>query len=180
MNKQVIEADEVILLENEVTRDDIKGNVHLTLTSKKILFEQRIIKGIIKKQEVKKLVDSIALSHIKVYEGNVQANQKNQKVSIQTLEENVVLTFVTKTDASKFTSKVIDTITGTTKVKRIMNKVKEVRESVDETLGDGATSMFLKAGAKAAVAFTPLPKGKKAAKAVKTAKKAVTAMLNNK
>lgn len=180
MEKQIIADDEVILLEYDVTRDDIKGDVHLTLTSKKILFEQKIMKGIIKKQKVKKLVDAIELNHIKLYEGNVQACQKNECVSIQTLEENIVIKFSSKNDAAKFTNKVIDTVTGTTKVKRIMNKVKEVRESVDETLGDGATSMFLKTGAKVAVAFTPVPKGKKAAKVVKTAKKAVTAILNSK
>lgn len=180
MEKQIIADDEVILLEYDVTRDDIKGNLHLTLTSKKILFEQKMIKGLIKKQEIKKLVDSIELSHIKIYEGNVQAIQNNQSVSIQTLEENIVVTFSTKNEASKFVSKVVDTTTGTTKVKRLMNKVKKVREDFDETLGDGATSMFLKTGAKVAVAFTPVPKGKKAAKVVKTAKKAVTAILNDK
>jgi len=180
MGKQVIDEDEVILLQYEVVREDIKGKLYLTLTSKKILFEQKVIKGLIKKQEIKKLVDSIELSHIKLYEGSVQASQKNECVTIQALEENIVVKFASKNDASKFTNKVVDTVTGTTKIKRIMDKVKEVRESVDETLGDGATSMFLKTGAKVAVAFAPLPKGKKAAKVVKTAKKAVTAMLNDK
>ncbi len=176
--EQTLEADEVIILENVVTREDIKGDLHLTLTSKRILFEQKIVKGLIKKQEFKKMLDVIELSHIKTYSDKLQVKQKNECVDVQTIEENIVIKFLNKKDATKFASMVVDAATGTTKVKRAMDKVKKARESVDETLGDGATSKAVKTVVTLAVKKVPIPKGKKAAKVVKTVKNAAITAIN--
>ena len=145
MSKQVMGNDEVILLEYEnITRDDMAGEINLTLTSKRILFERSKTKGIFKKEKITELLDVIELSHIKVYEDKLQVNQKNENVSIQTFEENIKIDFLTKKEATKFVTKTIDVATGTTKSKRVMNKAKKVIADVDETLGDGVTSKIIK------------------------------------
>ena len=180
MSKQVLDNDEVIILEYKgITREDIEGEMDLTLTSKRILFERTTEKGIFKKQEITELLDTIDLTHLKVYQDNIQVNNKNENVSIQTFEENIVVTFLNKKEASKFTSKTIDAATGTTKTKRVMNKAKKVIADVDETLGEGATSKIIKTGTNLAVAFAPIPKGKKGKKVVTTLKKAATVILNS-
>lgn len=179
MSKQAMDNDEVILVEYEdVTRKDIDKSMNLTLTSKRIIFERIYEKGIFKKQEMSELLDTIELSHIKVYEDKVQVIQKNEEVSIQTFEENIVIIFENKKQAKEFVSKTVDAATNTTKTKRAMNKVKKVIADVDDTLGNGATSKILKTGTNLAVAFAPLPKGKKAKKVVKTIKKAATVIMN--
>ena len=145
MSKQVMGNDEVILLEYEnITRDDMAGEINLTLTSKRILFERSKTKVIFKKEKITELLDVIELSHIKVYEDKLQVNQKNENVSIQTFEENIKIDFLTKKEATKFVTKTIDVATGTTKSKRVMNKAKKVIADVDETLGDGVTSKIIK------------------------------------
>ncbi len=180
MSKQAMDNDEVILLEyNDITRKDIKGEIDLTLTSKRIIFERTKTKGVFKKEEITELLDVIELSHIKTYEDKLQVNQKNEDVSIQTFEENITISFLNKKDASKFVAKTIDVATGTNKTKRVMNKAKKVIADVDDTIGNGATSKILKTGVNLAVTFTPVPKGKKAKKVVNTMKKVATVMLNN-
>ena len=177
--EQILESDEVIILENIVTREDIKGDLHLTLTSKRMLFVQKVVKGLIKKEEINKIIDTIELSNIKTYSDKLQVKQKNEYVDIQTIEKNITVKFLSKKDATKFVSLIVDAATGTTKVKRAMNKVKKVREDVDDTLGNGITSKALKTVGTIAVKKIPIPKGKKAKAVVKTLKNAATVLINS-
>ena len=81
MSKQAMDNDEVILVEYEdVTRKDIDKSMNLTLTSKRIIFERIYEKGIFKKQEISELLDTIELSHIKVYEDKVQVYKLLKKI----------------------------------------------------------------------------------------------------
>ena len=181
VNKQILDADEVILLEYDVSRLDYKGTLHLTLTSNRIFFDKITIKGVLTKQQVVENIDTIMLDHIKVYDGKVQAKNTGEKVQIQTIEENVVVVFETKKDASKFVSKIVDAATGTTAVKRSVNKVKEAIKTVDDVLGEGTTAAIIKTGAEVAMSFIPLSKVKNGtSKKIAKAATAVTAAIAGK
>lgn len=172
MNKQMLDADEVILLEFDVLREDIRDLLHLTLTSKRIFFDQVKKKGILIKSETAETVDVIRLDHIKVYDEKIQAKNIGEKVQMQTIEKNIVIEFNNKKDASKFVAKVVDAATGTTMIKRGVSKVKEAIRTVDDVLGDGPTATILKTGMEVAMTFAPLPGGKK--KTTKKVAKAAT------
>lgn len=131
MNSYELEASEVILLEENVSCSEYKGNSHLILTSKKIVLAQE--KGILKK--VKEVVDIINLEDIKIYNGKVQVEHKGNAVSIQTVNENIKINFSGYKVASKFAIKIVDTLTGTTTAERGTDKVKAAINTVDDVLG---------------------------------------------
>lgn len=126
-----LQSDEVILYEGMVTSKIYKGNLQLTLTSQKIIFEKE--KGLFKKE--RELIDIILLENIKFYNDTAQIKQKGADVEIQTTEKNINLVFSGMHDARKFTRKIIDTVTGTTLAKRSSEKIKGAFNIVDETLG---------------------------------------------
>ena len=134
MNFQ-IEEDEVILYEGSVwyekTSNDKSYAVDLTLTSKRMIFEQE--KGFFKKQ--KELLDIIYLSDIKVFNGEVQCKQKMEELQIQTNSKVFSIIFNGILEAKKVYNKIINTITGTTMATRGSDKVKSALDLVDETLG---------------------------------------------
>lgn len=131
MAKYELQSDEVILYEGMVTSKIYKGNLQLTLTSQKIIFEKE--KGLFKKE--RELIDIILLENIKFYNDTAQIKQKGADVEIQTTEKNITLVFSGMLDARKFTGKIIDTVTGTTLAKRSSEKIKGAFNIVDETLG---------------------------------------------
>lgn len=131
MAKYELHSDEVILYEGAVTSKSYKGNLQLTLTSKKIVLEKE--KGLFKKE--RELVDILSLENIKFYNDAAQIKQKSDTVEIQTIEKNVAFVFSGMLEARKFTGKIIDTVTGTTLGKRSASKVKGAFDLVDETLG---------------------------------------------
>ena len=131
MENYELEADEVILFEDVVTHNKLKGTLQLTLTSRKIIFEKE--KGIVKKERI--LMDILNLEDIKIYNEKVQVKQKGLEVSIQTVKENIVITFYGMLKANKFVGKVVDAVTGTTFTKRSTEKIKGAFNTVDEVLG---------------------------------------------
>lgn len=124
-------ADEVILYENVVRCKVHRGNLQLTLTSKKIVLEKE--KGLLKKE--REVVDTIPLESIKKYQEAAQISQKGTEVNIQAIEENLVLEFANKLEARKFAGKAIDAATGTTFAQRGSGKVQGAFGLIDETLG---------------------------------------------
>ena len=123
--------DEVVLYEGAVTCKAYKGNLLLTLTSKKIIFEKE--KGLFKKE--RELVDIILLEGIKIYNDVAQIKQKGSEVEVQTVEKNLAIVFSGLLEARKFTGKIVDAVTGTTLAKRSSNKIKDAFTMVDDTLG---------------------------------------------
>ena len=127
-----LQSDEVVMYEGVVTSKAYKGNLQLTLTSKKIVLEKE--KGLIKKE--RELIDVIALENIKFYNETAQIKQKGAEVEVQTVEKNITFVFATgMLEARKFSGKIVDAVTGTTLAKRSSDKIKSAFNMVDETLG---------------------------------------------
>ncbi len=131
MENYELKLNEVILYEDTVKYSEFKGNLQLTLTSQKIIFEKE--KGILKKE--KELIDIINLEDIKIYNDKVQIGQKGAEVSIQTINKNIKISFYDIFKANKFVKKIIDTITGTTIKERGTDKIKGAINTVDDVLG---------------------------------------------
>jgi len=98
MENYELKLNEVILYEDTVKYSEFKGNLQLTLTSQKIIFEKE--KGILKKE--KELIDIINLEDIKIYNDKVQIGQKGAEVSIQTINKNIKISFYDIFKANKF------------------------------------------------------------------------------
>ena len=126
-----LQSDEVVLYEGTVTSKAYKGNIQMTLTSQKIIFERE--KGLFKKE--RELVDIIMLENVKIYNDTAQIKQKISEVEMQTVEKNLTLEFSGMLEARKFTGKIVDAVTGTTLAKRGSNKIKDAFSMVDDTLG---------------------------------------------
>lgn len=126
-----LQSNEVILYEGMVTSKAYKGNLQLTLTSQKIVFEKE--KGLFKKE--RELIEIILLENIKFYNDTAQIKQKGAEVEIQAVEKNITLIFSGILEARKFTGKILDAVTGTTLAKRGSNKIKDAFNMVDDTLG---------------------------------------------
>ena len=84
-----LQPDEVILYEGTVNCKEYKGNLQLTLTSRKIIFEKE--KGILKKEE--ELLDVVTLEQVKIYNDTAQIKQKASEVEIQTIAKNLTIIF---------------------------------------------------------------------------------------
>lgn len=68
-----LQPEEVVLYEGAVTRKAYKGNLLMTLTSQKLIFEKE--KGLFKKE--RELVDIILLESVKFYNDAAQIKQKD-------------------------------------------------------------------------------------------------------
>ena len=128
MGNYELESDEVILFKDVVTHNKIKGRLQLTLTSRKIILEKE--KGIVKKEKI--LMDIINLEDIKIYNEKVQVKQKGPEVTIQTIKDNIIISFDGMFKANKFIGKIVDTVTGTTFTKRSTEKIKGAFNTVDD------------------------------------------------
>ncbi|MGN0800639.1 MAG: hypothetical protein ACI4NU_09435 [Christensenellales bacterium] len=143
-------ADEVVLYEGSVTSKNYKGTLQLTLTSQKIIFEKE--KGLFKKE--RELIDILPLETVKVYNGSAQAKQKGDAVEVQTVDKNIAIVFPGMLEARKFTSKIVNAVTGTTLARRSSDKIKDAFNMVDDTLGldtRGTIKGFLENGVKGTI-----------------------------
>lgn len=131
MNNYQLENDEVILIEDIVSHNEFKSGVHLTLTSKRMIFEKS--KGFLKKEL--ELKDIMNLNEIKIHNDKPQISQKGSEVNIQSINKNIKLTFDGMIKANKFVTKVVDSITGTTITERSTTKIKGAINTVDDVLG---------------------------------------------
>lgn len=126
-----LHAEEVVLYEGTATSKEFKGNLQVTLTSQKIIFEKE--KGLFKKE--RELIDIILLESIKFYNDTAQIKQKGSEVEVQTVEKNLTIIFSGLLEARKFAGKMINAATGTTLAKRGSNRIKNAFTMVDDTLG---------------------------------------------
>lgn len=131
MGNYVLQSDEVILYEGTVTCSAYKGELQITLTSQKIIFEKD--KGIFKKE--RQLVDTIMLENVKFYNDVAQIKSKGSEVEVQTIDKNLTIAFSGMLEARKFAGKLTDAATGTTLAQRGSNKIKNAFDMVDDTLG---------------------------------------------
>lgn len=131
MGNYELREDEVVLYEGIVTGNVAKGTLQLILTSQKLIFEKE--KGLFKKE--RELIDIFTHEDIKFYNDNAQIKQKGTNVEIQTVSQNITITFSGMIEARKFTGKIIDAVTGTTLAKRSSDKIKGAFNMVDDTLG---------------------------------------------
>ncbi|MBQ7140440.1 MAG: hypothetical protein IJO32_02930 [Bacilli bacterium] len=137
MNNYELENDEVLLYENTVFRDDIKGKLNLILTSKKIIFCKGVKKkyGLFKTTIENQTIDIVLLKNIKIYNDSVQVKQKGTKIYIQTIQNNFNIELENIIEAVKLTTKIIDIITGTNIVERGTNKINKAINTVDNVVG---------------------------------------------
>lgn len=145
-----LHPEEVVLYENDVTCKAYKGNLQLTLTSQKIVFEKE--KGLFKKE--RELIDIILLENVKFYNDTAQIKQKGSEVEVQTVDKNLTIAFSGMLEARKFTGKMINAVTGTTLAKRGSNMIKDAFTMVDDTLGldtRGAIKGVLENGVKGTI-----------------------------
>lgn len=124
-------ADEVVLYEGTVTCKQYKGNLQLTLTSQKLVFEKE--KGLFKKE--RELIDIIPLDTVKFYNDEAQIKQKGDTVEVQTVAKNLTITLSGMFEARKFSGKITDAVTGSSLAKRSSSKIKDAFDMVDDTLG---------------------------------------------
>ena len=124
-------SDEVLLYEGTAICKAYKGNLQLTLTSQKLVFEKE--KGLFKKE--RELVDVIPLESVKFYNDAAQIKQNGSEVEVQTIEKKLTIVFSGMLEARKFTGNVINAVTGTTLAKRGSNLIKDAFTMVDDTLG---------------------------------------------
>lgn len=126
-----LRPEEVVLYEGAVTCKAYKGNLQLTLTSQKIVFEKE--KGLFEKE--RELIDIISLEAVKFYNDTAQIKQKGSEVEVQTTEKNLMIAFSGMLEARRFTGKIINAVTGTTLARRGSNIIKDAFAMVDDTLG---------------------------------------------
>ena len=139
--------DEVIVFEGNVICREFKGQLKLTLTSQKMVLEKT--KGLLKKEL--EIVSVLKLEDIKVYNNEVQVEQKKDVVTVQATSMNYSLIFGGTIEAKKFAGKMIDVSTGTTKSQRGSGKIKGALDLVDDTLdidSRGAVKGLLQNGLK--------------------------------
>lgn len=131
MSNYELKENEVVLYEGSITSNIAKGNLQLTLTSQKTIFEKD--KGLFKKE--RELIDIIPHEDIKFYNDTVQVKQKGSDVEIQAVSKNITVAFSGILEARKFTSNFVDAVTGTTLAKRGSDKIKSAFNMIDDTLG---------------------------------------------
>ena len=137
MDNYELEKDEVILYESHVYIKEInsKGSIYLTLTSNRIIIEEKITKGFFSAKEEKNLIDIIKLEDIKVFNNKLQVTQSSDNVSLQTTNKNYNIRFDSMFSAKKFIIKINDAVTNTSSVERGVNTVKNAIDTVDDVLG---------------------------------------------
>lgn len=132
MKELNLDKDEVILFEDTVYRGEAESSWDLTLTSKRIVL-YREIKKLFKQPEER--TETIYLETIKIFNNEVQVNQKGEDVKVQTTSRNYNFSFDGILAARKFTEKIINVLTGTSATERGMNKLNKAINAVDDTLG---------------------------------------------
>ena len=89
MSNYKLDNKEVILYEGHGYYEEIKKDIQLVLTNKKIVIERM---GRLFKKELK-LVGIIPLEDIKIYKDKIQVKRQNDTVIIQTIDKNISILF---------------------------------------------------------------------------------------
>lgn len=133
MSNYKLDNKEVILYENNAYYEEIRKDIKLILTDKKIVIERE--KGLFKKEL--KLVEIIPLEDIKIYRDKIQVNRKNNIVVIQTIDKNISILFDKDKSARELEREIINAKSGTSSLdrnksrfKKVVNFVKDNKEVV--------------------------------------------------
>ena len=124
--------EEKIIFQGEVKIDSKK--VKLTLTNKRIIFQK--LKGIFIKKL--KVIDSILLDDINVYDNIVQVKRKKFNVIVKTSDKNMTLTCIDSNQAKKIVKEIVNLKGGLSlyerskiKLEKAMSFVKDAKEIIN-------------------------------------------------
>ncbi len=124
--------EEKIIFQGEVKIDSKK--VKLTLTNKRMIFQK--FKGIFIKKL--KVIDSILLDDINVYDNVVQVKRKKFNVIVKTSDKNITLTCIDSNQAKKIVKEIVNLKGGLSlyerskiKLEKAMNFVKDAKEIIN-------------------------------------------------
>ena len=133
MSNYKLDNKEVILYEGHGYYEEIKKDIQLVLTNKKIVIER--MGGLFKKEL--KLVGIIPLEDIKIYKDKIQVKRQNDTVIIQTIDKNISILFDKDKNARELEKEIINAKSGTSsldgsksKFKKVVNFVKDNKEVV--------------------------------------------------
>ena len=129
-----VQADEVVLYKGDVICKGVSFSDHieLVLTNLFLLFVIKT-KKIFSKTEVN--VEKYPVSNIKFYNDEPQVKQQGANVEIYLLEGEETVTFLSRAEANKFVTALMDLLTGKTKLQRTVDKAKATVDAMDNTLG---------------------------------------------
>lgn len=135
-----LQPNEVVIFEEEATLIDTKTDKLLfsSINGELILTNINIVtitksKKLFSKEQV--TVKVFPIEEIKLYNENPQIKQTDMNVEVYLINEKINLSFNSKSKAYKFTSKIIELITGKSISVRGAAKVKGALSLVDDTLG---------------------------------------------
>ena len=133
MSNYKLDNKEVILYEGHGYYEEIKKDIQLVLTNKKIVIER--MGGLFKKEL--KLVGIIPLEDIKIYRDKIQVKRQNDMVIIQTIDKNISILFDKDKNARELEREIINAKSGTSSLdrsksefKKVVNFVKDNKEVV--------------------------------------------------
>ena len=133
MSNYKLDNKEVILYEGKGYYEEIKKDIQLVLTNKKIVIER--VGGLFKKEL--KLVGIIPLEDIKIYRDKIQVKRQDNTVMIQTIDNNISISFDKDKNARELEREIINAKSGTTSLdrnksrfKKVVNFVKDNKEVV--------------------------------------------------
>lgn len=129
MKNCILKSEEIILLKESVTLENIKPNVQLTLTNERMIFEQE--KGLFHKKL--KVMDIISIDDIKIYKEKVQIKQKKKMIMMQTIDKNITFSCMNTFVAAKIMNEIIHLKTGSNLLERGKGKIKKAMNVVNDT-----------------------------------------------
>ena len=122
MSNYKLDNKEVILYEGHGYYEEIKKDIQLVLTNKKIVIER--MGGLFKKEL--KLVGIIPLEDIKIYKDKIQVKRQNDTVIIQTIDKNISILFDKDKNARELEREIINAKSGISSLDRSKSKFKKV------------------------------------------------------
>ena len=137
-----MENNQLILYETIVKYDKPKFDTKLIVTKKKINLEKK--KGIFKKEY--KIIESINIDDIKIYNDKVKVINNNAEVEIDTISKIYKVTCNNIIEAKKLVEEIIKIKTGANLIERTSNKVVKIGKNVANTataIGGAVTSIGL-------------------------------------
>lgn len=132
MEKYLLQQDEVVIYEGDVSIPDSKGTNKVILTNYNMVIETTIRK-LFKKPEI--VVETYPVASIKTYNNSPQIKHKGSNVKIFFTNAEVDLNFQSMLAAQKFTNKAIELVSGQSLTSRGSDKVKNMIGLVDQTFG---------------------------------------------
>ena len=119
MSNYKLDNKEVILYEGHGYYEEIKKDIKLILTNKKIVIER--MGGLFKKE-----LKLVGIEDIKIYRDKIQVKRQNDMVIIQTIDKNISILFDKDKNAHELEREIINAKSGTSSLDRSKSKFKKV------------------------------------------------------